>query len=195
MFTGWKKDPKVIARAEEIKKELEFHDTEQKNIITSLIAKNESLLTANAERDREIANLKEKLQLEVEKREGCAETGEKSVVISDLEVQFEKLDSLKISLETMLEEAKIENQNLVDQLAVLPGLANEVDEMMQRNVFLEEKSEKERNLLEHAEKELEGLKNEGSDQNEYSALNAAVFPFIMCAILWIIWVVVVVFLG
>ena len=123
------------------------------------------------------------------------ETGEKSVVISDLEVQFEKLDSLKISLETMLEEAKIENQSLVDQLVVLPGLTNEVDELKQRNVLLEEKSEKERNLLEHAEKELEGLKNEGSDQNEYSALNAAVFPFIMCAILWIIWVVVVVFLG
>ena len=77
-FTGWKKDPKVIARAEEIQKELECQQKEmmsqQKNMLTRLIAKNESLeinntalLTANAERDQEIANLNEKLQLEVEK--------------------------------------------------------------------------------------------------------------------------------
>ena len=67
-----------IARAEEIQKELECQQKEmmsqQKNMLTRLIAKNESLeinntalLTANAERDQEIANLNEKLQLEVEK--------------------------------------------------------------------------------------------------------------------------------
>ena len=73
----------------------------------------------------------------------------------------------------MLEEAKTENQNLVDLLVVLPGLRNEVDELEQRNIILVEKSEKWRNVLEHAEKELEGLRNEGIDQNEYSALNSA----------------------
>ena len=60
MFNCWKVDPKVIGDAKETKKELECHDTaqkkefedstsQQKNMITRLIAKNESLEINNTE--------------------------------------------------------------------------------------------------------------------------------------------------
>ena len=88
---------------------------------------------------------------------------DKQLFLNELSCKYDQLKT-----ETG-EKAKIENQKLVEQLVVLPGLKNEVDELKQRNVLLVEKSEKESNMLEHAEKELEGLKSEGSDQNEYSS--------------------------
>jgi len=77
--------------------------SQQKNMLTRLIAKNESLeinntalLTANAERDQEIANLNEKLQLEVEKSEGFLVEGKQleaqaDGVVKQLEGENERL--------------------------------------------------------------------------------------------------------